>query len=201
MCGRYVDNISPDEFRDMFGCLPHEYENRKQFDIRPTDEVGVLRQEDDGLVYELMSWMLVPARAETRPLKTFNACSETVRKRVSYSGPFLEGQRCLIPCSGYLEWRDGQRHFLHPKKGAVWALAGLWDINTKIEDEPIVSCTMMTTVANEVTRKVHPDRMPVILAEESFDTWLNASADKAEALLRPCPGDWIGIEPEVLELF
>jgi putative SOS response-associated peptidase YedK len=41
--------------------------------------------------------------------------------------------------------------------------------------EPLLSCTMIVTGANEIAGRVH-DRMPVFLAGDSFEAWLDGSA-------------------------
>jgi putative SOS response-associated peptidase YedK len=54
----------------------------------------------------------------------------------------------------------------------------------------------VTTDANEVLKPLH-HRMPVILAPEDYDAWLDTETPKeaAEALLRPCPEDWLEAYP------
>ncbi len=49
--------------------------------------------------------------------------------------------------------------------------------------------TMVTTTANDLVKPVHPTRMPVILDEQDYDTWLAGSAEDAARLLRPFPSD------------
>ena len=48
------------------------------------------------------------------------------------------------------------------KDESPFAFSGLWE-RWKKDEEPIESCTLITTDANEVVGQVH-DRMPVILA-------------------------------------
>jgi putative SOS response-associated peptidase YedK len=71
-----------------------------------------------------------------------------------------------------------------------FGIAGLWE-RWRSDDEEIVSCTLLTTAANEVVGAVH-DRMPVILPPTAFDCWLAPGPqDTAElcALLRPNPAE------------
>ena len=60
------------------------------------------------------------------------------------------------------------------KDGAPFAFAGLWERWDKGK-EPIVSCTIIVTDANELCAKIH-DRMPVILPPEQYDAWLTCAA-------------------------
>jgi putative SOS response-associated peptidase YedK len=57
-------------------------------------------------------------------------------------------------------------------------------------DEPIESCTIITTDANELVSELH-DRMPVILPPDAYDTWLHldTKAEVLTGLLKPYPSD------------
>ncbi len=74
------------------------------------------------------------------------------------------------------------------KDGQAFAFAGLWESWQRAEDgEAIESFTILTTEANRKLRPIHP-RMPVILAPESYETWLDANPDSAEwavSVLKP----------------
>ena len=51
------------------------------------------------------------------------------------------------------------------------------------------TCTIITTAPNELLARVH-DRMPVVLAPEEYEVWLDVDARYADArkeLLRPFP--------------
>ncbi len=60
-------------------------------------------------------------------------------------------------------------------------MAGLWDAWDK-GDSPLESFTILTTEPNELVSKAH-QRMPVILAPEDFDTWLDPTIEDADRLL------------------
>jgi len=72
-------------------------------------------------------------------------------------------RRCIVPASGYYEWRpaDGgkQPYFIGAADGAVLSIAGLWDEWRDPETrEPVLSATLIVTAANDFTRSIH-DRM------------------------------------------
>jgi putative SOS response-associated peptidase YedK len=111
----------------------------------------------------------------------------------------LKQRRCLIPSSGFFEWkkagRGKQPYFIHPRDEELFAFAGLWETWDKGK-EPVQSCTIITTDANSALRPLH-DRMPVILPPESFAEWLDPLAAQPELLdlLRPCPAEWLALHP------
>lgn len=65
------------------------------------------------------------------------------------------------------------------------------------EEEPVESCTLITTEANAVVEPVH-GRMPVILRPEDYSRWLDPVESRPEVLTRllaPHPEDWLTAHP------
>jgi len=76
--------------------------------------------------------------------------------------------------------------------------AGLWEgWKDPATDKWLHTCTIITGEPNELVRGIHT-RMPVILPEERYDTWLSGEAGKE--ILVPFPADrmkaW-AISPQV----
>jgi putative SOS response-associated peptidase YedK len=102
-------------------------------------------------------------------------------------------RRCLVPADGFYEWQktgDGkQPWYVRDSGGEPMALAGLWELwDPPDGGEPLASCTIITTGANELMRPLH-DRMPVVLDEAGRAAWLDPAAEpqQLEALLAPAP--------------
>jgi putative SOS response-associated peptidase YedK len=84
------------------------------------------------------------------------------------------------------------------------AFAGLWEIwrdpaiaDADDPDAWVRSCAIITTRANELLEAVH-SRMPVVLDEGAWDTWLDPETDDLghlESLLVPAPDDWFDLYP------
>jgi putative SOS response-associated peptidase YedK len=81
------------------------------------------------------------------------------------------------------------------ERSGLFAFAGLWDLWAK-GAEPVKSCAILTTTANEATRHLH-ERMPVILDREHFAAWLDplTPSPALHELLRPCPPDRVALHP------
>jgi len=104
---------------------------------------------------------------------------------------------CIVPASGYYGWRSveggKQPYFNSAADGGVLSIAGLWDEWKDIETgEPLKSCTMIITNANELASKIH-DRMPVLLQPKDFDRWLAGTA--GTELLKPTANDYLQTWP------
>ena len=72
-----------------------------------------------------------------------------------------------------------------------FAFAGLWEHWKPIEGEPLETCTIITTEPNDLMAKIH-NRMPVILAPQDYDLWLDPTMQQVETLrplLRPFSSD------------
>ena len=97
-------------------------------------------------------------------------------------------RRCLIPADGFYEWqrlgKTRQPWLFGLRDGAPFAFAGLWERWTVPEGaaltgslaelgagDPVETCTILTTAANETVAPVH-GRMPVILPRDACDPWL-----------------------------
>jgi len=81
------------------------------------------------------------------------------------------------------------------------AFAGLWEIwkDPKAEGGDVGwlrSCAIVTTDANDLLAPIH-DRMPVILPESAWNTWLDPAADPdvLRTLLVPTPDDLVAVYP------
>lgn len=202
MCGRYAEELSLEDFEYLFGFNPEPYEFQARYNIAPSSQVRVVREGKSGRELVRLQWGLVPfwAKDPQMGFKMINARAETVAEKSAYRQAF-QARRCLLPASGFFEWkRTGSRktpYYIKPTQHRSLALAGLWERNTLATGAPLETCTIITTTPNGVLAPIH-DRMPVILAPEQFDPWLQTPANEAKDLgdmLRPCPDDWLVAEP------
>jgi putative SOS response-associated peptidase YedK len=78
-----------------------------------------------------------------------------------------------------------------------FAIAGLWEHWQSPDGSEIESCTLLTTTPNDLLKPIH-NRMPVILAPEDFDLWLDPDAQhpgEVQPLMRPFPSDKMTFYP------
>jgi putative SOS response-associated peptidase YedK len=82
-------------------------------------------------------------------------------------------------------------HYIRLRDGDIMSLAGLWERWKSPEGEDLETCTILTTAANSLVKKLH-DRMPVILHRAEFDIWLDRDIDdmsRLTELFHPYPSD------------
>jgi putative SOS response-associated peptidase YedK len=202
MCGRYLLKSSINELRSLF-----EFEQRPnlrpRYNIAPSQEVAIVRRPAaDSAERELafVRWGLIPSWAEDPNVgyKMINARAETVDRLPSFRDAYRK-RRCLIPADGFFEWQaSGTRDKKAPKQPYLirrrdqkaFAFAGLFERwRAPAAGHAIESCTIVTTAANQKLASIH-HRMPVILDQRDYATWLDPKADGLE-VLRPCPEDWL----------
>jgi putative SOS response-associated peptidase YedK len=190
MCARYVITSPADAVRALFG-----YDERPNFppryNVAPTQPIPVVRLVNGARSYALVRWGLLPAWVKDP--KTFsllvNARGESVLDKPSFRNA-MRRRRCLIPADGFYEWRDGaprRPYFVRPRSGAPMAFAGLWETWTGPNGEEVDTAAIVTTRANRALIAIH-DRMPVIVAPDGFNLWLDCAevdAKTAAALITP----------------
>ncbi len=200
MCGRFSLAVEGDVLARHFQ-VPFPEGHRPRFNIAPTQDVAAIRFSGRGTTRELafLRWGLIPSwsRKGLQGAPLINARAETASEKPSFREAFLE-RRCLIPADGFFEWkREGNTrvpYYFFPLAGPLFVFAGLWECWREDGREPVESCTILTTGANERVRPLHP-RMPVILSPGQQSRWLDSGARDAESLSRllaPFPAGEMG---------
>jgi putative SOS response-associated peptidase YedK len=90
----------------------------------------------------------------------------------------------LVPLLGERTPTSKRPYCFEVNDGELFAFAGLWDGWKNAEGRWIKTCSILTTTPNAVTSTVH-DRMPVILAPDSYDLWLDPGMQNAAAISEP----------------
>ena len=203
MCGRYTLSTPAGKLAKQFR-LDHEPTLFARYNIAPTQDVPVVRlvpQSPEPATRQLvmMHWGLIPRWARDRDIgnRLINARSETVTEKPSFKDAFQK-RRCLLPADGFYEWHpQGSRkqpHLIRMADAEPFALAGLWERWDEPDGEPVESCTIVTTQANELMKPIH-HRMPVILDPNDYARWLDPQASGVHELLRPYPADAMTAAP------
>jgi putative SOS response-associated peptidase YedK len=210
MCGRFFLVIQEQQlWMEQFGVESGHLDIVPRYNIAPTQQVPVVRNDGSQNNLSMMRWGLLPAwapaparqesrgQAKARPeahglplgpgrrasgntrYAMINAREDKILETRSYVGPF-KSRRCLIPASGFFEWRKGTGKARQPvlarlKTGEPFALAGIWEVwrdrgNPGAED--VLSCSIITTAANALMEPIH-DRMPVILSPDLYQDWMD----------------------------
>jgi putative SOS response-associated peptidase YedK len=195
MCGRYTLASPTERLAEEFGFDGTSVELAPNYNVAPTQGVAAVLEEGGQRRLEVLRWGLIPPWADDPGIgsRMINARSETAPGKPSFRRAFRE-RRCLIPADGFYEWQrtNGakQPYYIHMEDGRPFAFAGLWESWSKGGEGEVRTCTILTTGANALVGEVH-DRMPVILAHDAYDVWLDPASERDEltGLLAPYPED------------
>ena len=116
-------------------------------------------------------------------------------------GQRFQRRRCLIPANGFFEWTgpkaEKQPWYIHSAKNKFLTFAGLFDIwADPVSNDELLSATILVCEANDFMSDIH-HRMPVILEQDQWDTWLN---EPRSELLKPCPDDWLNAHKVTIKM-
>src|SRR3990172_4193906 len=192
MCGRFT-LFEPDAVLSKEFGAPIQFDLNPRYNVAPSQPILAVRVSPKaGREFALLRWGLIPSWAKDASIgnRMINARAETVAEKPSFRNAFRH-RHCLVPMSGFFEWSKRgihkQPYFIALGDKRVMAVAGLWERGggrspeEGQEGSPIESCTILTTEANELIAPMH-DRMPVIVAPENYELWLNASGEDLVAL-------------------
>ncbi len=197
MCGRYTITSAPEAIRALFH-YPEQPNFPPRYNVAPTQPIPIVRLVEGKRQFALVRWGLLPSWVKDP--KNFalliNARGESVADKPAFRSA-MKRRRCLIPADGFYEWKavSGRKapYFVRLKSGAPMAFAGLWETWTGPNGEELESAAIVTTEANRTLAPIH-SRMPVILAPEAFDLWLNTAdvdVKTAAALIATAPDNWL----------
>ncbi len=177
MCGRFTLQSPEAQIRKTFNFpTGSKLGLSARYNIAPSQNVSIIRDSEKGPELVLAKWGLIPHWSKESKTKysTINARIETVAEKPTYRTPF-KSKRCLIPADGFYEWKpiNGHKipHYIHMRKGGVFAFAGIWD-RWEGEEETLDSCSIIVMPSNEVMKPIH-ERMPAIIAPAHYDLWLD----------------------------
>ena len=186
MCGRFVITSPPAAIRQVFGYA--EQPNfPPRFNIAPTQPVPVVILDQGARHFRLMRWGLVPAWVKDPKKFTLliNARSETVQDKPAFKNA-IRRRRCLIPADGYYEWHvsaDRKRpYFIYRTDRKLFGLAGVAETWVGPNGEEVDTVAIVTAPASPDLAVLH-HRVPVTIAEDAFDQWLDCSSDSAEGVM------------------
>lgn len=200
MCGRFTYLFAWAELHEQLsGFLetlrndvgPEISEQPRRYNIAPTQPILTIRREGGAYQPQLMRWGLVPEwvkNPQDFPL-IINARAETMGEKASFRSA-LKNRRCIVPASGYYEWRknsDGSKtpHYITLKDGNPMLFAGFHSTWMGPDGEEIDTAAIVTIASEGEMQDLH-DRTPAILDEKQAAIWLdtaNVSGATANGLI------------------
>ncbi len=197
MCGRFRLGKGREALKQHFGA-EMDVDWSPRYNIAPTDPIPAVRQHPakPERKISLLRWGLIPnwSRDASGGAKMINARAESAATTPAFRDA-LKTRRCLIPADGFYEWKKlaqgKQPYCLTVRDDSLFAFAGLWDRWRAPDGTFLETCSILTTSANRLAEPIH-DRMPVIVAPENYDLWLDPgfkNTGEISGLLQPFPAE------------
>lgn len=208
MCSHYQSVKERERYRRQFGVEPPDDLGR--YDVWPGYPAPFIRRHPHADVGDeavpareavLGLYGLIPRWAQDTSIgrHTFNSRSETVAQKPSFRDAWAKRRHCIVPAEAFYEpdWRSGRAVATRIERadGQPMGLAGLWDSWRSPDGQQVHSFTLLTINANDhpLMRHLHKPtdekRMVVILNEDRYEDWLQASPKDSMAFLQPYPAD------------
>jgi len=189
MCGRFALAVDLKTLIETFGIKFEDFKGiniEPRYNIAPSTQIAVICVDDEGnRRLRMFRWGLIPHLAKDPSIgyKMINARAETAAEKPSFRSA-IWSRRCLIPASAFYEWKTINKektpYCFRLPDGNLMAFAGIWE-SWQGPDVLIQSCSILTTVASDSVRPIHP-RMPVILSSQNYDKWLDPCVNGGEIL-------------------
>ena len=193
MCGRFSLTATPEQVRELLALLEIE-DFPARYNIAPTQPIlaiisGEGSEPGSNLPNRralLIRWGLTPAWVKDPrdfPL-LINARSETAIEKASFKAA-MRHRRILVPASGFYEWHrppkgsgeKSQAYWVQPKGGGLIAFAGLMETWASADGSEVDTGAILTAQSNPSFMSIH-DRMPVVIAPEDFERWLDCKTQE-----------------------
>jgi len=199
MCERYV---LPHQIAAEREFLPAQswWKFTAKFNVAAQQYVPAIRVHDGQSEGMMIRWGLIPSWAEGQPIADATACAEidAIEGSNIYRMPWLSGQRCILPVSGFYAWQLTEENYRQPFfvrliNREVFGLAAVWDRSVSEEDDVIESCSVIRVPANDLLADIAGAgaRMPAILRRRDYQTWLRGTPVEAKAALQPYNPAWM----------
>lgn len=144
----------------------------------------------------LVRWGLIPTwatmeQAKEIQNKTLNARAETIIEKPAFRDS--QSRRCLVLVDGFYEWQHQNKskvkHLIKLKEEENFALGGIWSYwkNPLKANSYVRSFAILTVEANPMMALIHntKKRMPLIIAKNDANEWLNPEAKDLSHLIKP----------------
>lgn len=176
MCGRFALHATIEDIVAHFS-LKESFSMRARYNIAPSQTIPIILHNHRGVCFS--RWSFLPRWAKAvngeMPQGYINARSETLMEKPAFSDAF-KSQRCIIPVSGYYEWKTlqgkKQPFYISPRDNTLMGIAGISSVWQESAWEKILTCAIITKPASPDFAKIH-ERMPMILQPQNYNSWLN----------------------------
>ena len=165
MCGRYVLYNSSSAIKAHFDLDTIKNYN-PSYNIAPGQYAAIINKSRN---LDLYRWGFTPEWSK-KPI--INSRSETVLQKEIFKQSLIS-RRCIVPNSGWFEWKDNKPYYIKSKESDIIGFAGIWTVYENINKYVILTRTSHGKIAS-----LH-SRAPIILKKLNYNKWLYGSVKES----------------------
>ena len=172
----------PDQLRALFGIAGAVPNWAPSWNVGGGDAAAAVCRREGARSLRLLRWGFVRAamRDAVGDVTPLHARAETVTSSHLFAEAFRDN-RCLVPADAFYLRAAGTTVAQARMDGRPAALGGIWSDDAAGE----VAGTFAILTLERQTNAVSPDRLPVLIEESDWGTWLGEDAGEVASLLRP----------------
>ncbi len=164
----------------LHGALGVQFKIRTNTDLRPTQELATIVQNCNRFEQFNACWGIQPSWSKTLII---NAKAETVLEKPTFKQAII-ARRCLIPVSGWYEWREEgklkkQKYLFRPANADYLLMAGIY---YQGDENQLPQLVTLTTSPTEQCAPYH-SRMPLLVSASDVAYWFQSTSNELPALL------------------
>lgn len=185
MCYYIQNKASKKSLIERFNAsfnLPKLYKPENEISAFGGVQLPIITHKDQG-TFDFADWGLIPDWAKDLEIasKTKNARVESIHEKPSFRNH--TNQRCLIPATGFYEWKwhdskgkQKEKFLIYLKEKSIFSFAGLCNYWTNPNNGEVkLTFTILTTAAEGIMKDIHntKQRMPLVLSPKDENKWLS----------------------------
>jgi putative SOS response-associated peptidase YedK len=179
MCGRFT-LIEPKEIEKRFETQNQVPLLEPIYNVAPSFTLPIIARNSPNRAI-MAKWGFIPVweQKKPRPFGLINIRSESCQEKPYFKNVLLSS-RCLIPATGFYEWKELKLEskpekvpfYITLKDQELFSLAGVYSMYEDTEGKPQYYFAILTSEPNSFMKDIHR-RMPVILEKSEENKYLD----------------------------
>jgi putative SOS response-associated peptidase YedK len=182
MCGRFSRYVGEQMVLKVFNIKNINVNIEKQYNIAPSTKVPVVNSD-----YDLISmyWGFQPDWQNIKEHTPTPINARDDRIESPFFNKSFQNNRCIIPATGYYEWRkvglEKVPYHIQLSDRLLFGFAGIYSTIKSSKNGLEHRFAIITSYPRKEINFIH-DRMPVIIPQASESTWLDSESTKEDLL-------------------
>lgn len=194
MSERLARHSTKEEIENEFNVSTHRDDFfDPDYNISPGALMPAIYMEEGKREVYNFHWGLIPEDAdeEREGKEQYAAPVEDIEEDEQLKNCFTQ-RRCIVPVNGFFKWKTTEKKstpfYIRLLSNRIAGFPGVYSIWKSPNGRDVYSFTLLTIEANALVQPVD-DRMPVILRQADYETWLsednNGDSELLKSLLKP----------------